>query len=552
MLKQLSIKNYALIKESTIAFPKGFTVITGETGAGKSILLGALGLVLGNRAETDALYDKTKKCIVEGVFDISEYQLNAFFTENDIDFEKETSIRREISSEGKSRAFINDTPVNLSVLKSLSEKLIDVHSQHETLLINQSSFQFKIVDSFANTKTELVQFHEAFVEYTKNKKQLNELKEKETQLKKELDYIQFQFKELDELSPVDEELAQLETDSETLENAESIKANLHVIFEALNGDNESAVTKINSLKSIASQLTKYGDKYEELNKRINAAIAELKDIAEESADLNDKVIFDPEKLGIVNDRIDAYNKQLKKHGANSEAELLKLKEEFEEKINTIENFDEEVARLEKQLNTSLKKTTDLAKAISKKRKEALPNIEKGIKEMLEQLSMPNAIFKIELNEKTELDTNGLNTLKFIFSGNKGNDFKELHKVASGGELSRLMLCIKAMVAKLTSLPAIIFDEIDTGVSGDVADKIGIILKAMGTDMQVISITHLPQIASKGDNHLFVYKDDSSDKTISKIKTISAEERVNEIAKMLSSGKPGEAALNNARELLYSK
>lgn len=537
--------------ESTIAFPKGFTVITGETGAGKSILLGALGLVLGNRAETDALYDKTKKCIVEGVFDISEYQLNAFFAENDIDFEKETSIRREISAEGKSRAFINDTPVNLSVLKSLSEKLIDVHSQHETLLINQSSFQFKIVDSFANTKTELIQFHDAFVEYTKNKKQLNELKEKETQLKKELDYIQFQFKELDELSPVDEELAQLETDSETLENAESIKANLHVIFEALNGDNESAVSKINSLKSIASQLTKYGDKYEELNKRINAAIAELKDIAEESADLNDKVIFDPEKLGIVNDRIDAYNKQLKKHGANSEAELLKLKEEFEEKINTIENFDEELARLEKQLNTSLKKTTDLAKSISKKRKEAIPNIEKGIKEMLEQLSMPNAIFKIELNEKTDLDANGLNTLKFLFSANKGNDFKELHKVASGGELSRLMLCIKAMVAKLTSLPAIIFDEIDTGVSGDVADKIGIILKTMGTDMQVISITHLPQIASKGDNHLFVYKDDSSDKTISKIKTISAEERVNEIAKMLSSGKPGEAALNNARELLNS-
>lgn len=549
MLKQLSIKNYALIKESTIAFPKGFTVITGETGAGKSILLGALGLVLGNRAETDALYDKTKKCIVEGVFDISEYQLNAFFAENDVDFEKETSIRREISTEGKSRAFINDTPVNLSVLKSLSEKLIDVHSQHETLLINQSAFQFKIVDSFANTKTELSQFHDAFVEYTKNKKQLSELKEKETQLKKELDYIQFQFKELDELSPIEGELSQLETDSETLENAESIKANLHVIFEALNGDNESAVSKINSLKSIANQLTKYGSKYEELNKRINAAIAEIKDIAEESVDLNDKVIFNPEKLGIVNDRIDAYNRQLKKHGANSEAELLKLKEEFEEKISTIENFDEEVARLQKQLNTSLTKTTDLAKSISKKRKEALPNIEKGIKKMLEQLSMPNAIFKIELNEKTELDANGLNTLKFLFSANKGNDFKELHKVASGGELSRLMLCIKAMVAKLTSLPAIIFDEIDTGVSGDVADKIGIILKAMGADMQVISITHLPQIASKGDNHLFVYKDDSSDKTISRIKTITAEERVNEIAKMLSSGKPGEAALNNARELL---
>lgn len=549
MLKQLSIKNYALIEESIITFPKGFTVITGETGAGKSILLGALGLVLGNRAETDALYDKTKKCIVEGTFDISTYQLEDFFSQNDIDFEKETTIRREISTEGKSRAFINDTPVNLSVVKTLSERLIDVHSQHETLLINQSSFQFKIVDSFANTKTELIQFHEAFVEYTKNKKQLSELKEKETQLKKELDYIQFQFDELSELSPVIDELTQLETESETVGNAESIKGNLHIVFEALNGDNESAVTKLNSLRSIASQLTKYGDKYEELNKRINAVIAELKDLAEETSDLNDKVIFDPERLVIVNDRIDAYNRQLKKHGANSEAELINLKEEFEAKINTIENFDEEVARLEKLLTASLKKTTDIAKSISKKRKEAIPGIEKGIKQMLEQLSMPNAVFKIELNEKTELDTNGLNTLKFLFSANKGNDFKELHKVASGGELSRLMLCIKAMVAKLTSLPAIIFDEIDTGVSGDVADKIGIILKGMGSDMQVISITHLPQIASKGDHHLFVYKDDSSTKTISKIKAITKEERVTEIAKMLSTGNPGEAAINNARELL---
>jgi len=549
MLKQLSIKNYALIEESTIAFPKGFTVITGETGAGKSILLGALGLVLGNRAETDALYDKTKKCIVEGTFDISTYQLEDFFSQNDIDFEKETNIRREISPEGKSRAFINDTPTNLSVVKALSERLIDVHSQHETLLINQSSFQFKIVDSFANTKAELVDFYTAFSEYTKNKKQLSELKEKETQLKKELDYIQFQFDELSELSPVTGELTQLETESETVGNAESIKANLHIIFETLNGDNESAVTKLNSLRSIASQLTKYGDKYEELNKRINAAIVELKDLAEETADLNDKVIFDPERLIIVNDRIDAYNRQLKKHGANSEAELISLKEEFEAKINTIENFDEEVSRLEKLLAASLKKTTDIAKSISKKRKDAIPGIEKGIKQMLEQLSMPNAVFKIELNEKTELDSNGLNTLKFLFSANKGNDFKELHKVASGGELSRLMLCIKAMVAKLTSLPAIIFDEIDTGVSGDVADKIGIILKGMGIDMQVISITHLPQIASKGDHHLFVYKDDSSVKTISKIKSITKEDRVTEIAKMLSTGNPGEAAINNARELL---
>lgn len=549
MLKQLSIKNYALIEESVITFNKGFTVITGETGAGKSILLGALGLVLGNRAETDALYDKTKKCIIEGIFDVSNYQLQDFFTANDIDYENETCIRREINPEGKSRAFINDSPANLSVLKELSEKLVDVHSQHETLLINQSGFQFKIVDSFAGTKTDIQQYSSEFQSYQKIKKQLAELKEKEVQLKKELDYIQFQFNELDELCLKEGELKDLEHESETLENAETIKANLSSVFEALSGENESIVSKINALKSITAQLSKYGDKYQELNKRINAALIELKDIAEESVDINDKIVFDPERLTIVNDRMDAYNRLLKKHGLSNELELMNLKDDFEKKIGAIENFDEEVAQLEKQLATLLKKITEIAKTISAKRKSVIPAIEKDIKQMLEQLSMPNAVFKIELTEKKELDSNGFDSLRFLFSANKGNEFKELHKVASGGEMSRLMLCIKALVAKLTSLPAIIFDEIDTGVSGDVADKIGIILKGMGKDMQVISITHLPQIASKGNHHLFVYKDDSSAKTVSKIKAIENEERVKEIAKMLSTGKPGEAAINNARELL---
>ncbi len=549
MLKQLSIKNYALIEESTIHFPKGLTVITGETGAGKSILLGALGLVLGNRAETDVLSDKTKKCVVEGTFDVSNYNLKDFFTTNDIDFENETTLRREISPEGKSRAFINDSPANLTVIKELAERLIDVHSQHETLLLNQTSFQFRVLDAFAGIKAELSEYRTTFSEYQSIKKKLTELQNKEVQLKKDLDYFKFQFNELEELSPKENEAEHLEKESETLENAETIKGNLNSIFIAINGDAENVVTQLNSVKIIANQLAKYGEEFEELSKRINSSLLELKDIAEEAANLEDKTIFNPERLQTVNERLDSYNRLFKKHGLKTEAELISLKNDFEDKIGSIENFDEELAKLQKQLKDLQTQLSKQAAAISSKRKKSIPGIEAEIKKMLETLSMPNAQFKVECTAREEFNTNGLDDIRFVFSANKGSEFKELHKVASGGELSRLMLCIKALVAKLTALPAIIFDEIDTGVSGDVADKIGIILQRMGTDMQVISITHLPQLASKGQSHLFVYKTDTKEKTVSNIKQLTKEERVVEIAKMLSTGKPTEAALSNAKELL---
>jgi DNA repair protein RecN (Recombination protein N) len=549
MLKQLSIKNYALIEESTIHFPEGYIVITGETGAGKSILLGALGLVLGNRAESDALFDKTKKCVVEALFDVSNLQLEELFTTHDIDFEQETYIRREINADGKSRAFVNDTPVTLAVLKELSERLIDVHSQHQTLMLNQHTFQFKLIDAFAQLKQQLITYSDDFSNYQSVKKQLNELKAKEAQLKKERDFLQFQLDELEQFSPKEEELETLQKESEVLENAESIKQQLTTISELINGDHENVISKLNLLKPVLNQLSRFGENYNELNKRFSEVYIELKDIASESSALCDDISADPERLQIVNERLDSYNRLLKKHSVANEKELIALWKEMKEKIAVILSFDDDVKRLEKEMNTLHKKLGSQAKLLSDHRKKIIPEIEKNVSNMLEQLSMPNAKFKIELKEKAEFGILGKDEINFLFSANKGSEFKDIEKVASGGELSRLMLCIKSLAAQKTALPVIIFDEIDTGVSGDVADKIGSILKAMGKNRQVISITHLPQIASKGTSHLFVYKEDHSTKTISKIKQLQNEERILEIAKMLSSGKPGEAAINNAKELL---
>jgi len=549
MLKQLSIKNYALIEGSTIHFPEGYIVITGETGAGKSILLGALGLVLGNRADSDALFDKTKKCVVEAVFDICNLQLEDFFTTHDIDFENETFIRREINADGKSRAFVNDTPVTLNVLKALSERLIDVHSQHQTLMLNQHAFQFKLIDSFAQLKQQLIIYAEDFSNYQSIKKQLNELKAKEAQLKKEQDFLQFQLDELEQFSPKEDELEGLEKESEVLENAESIKQQLTTISEIINGDHDNIISKLNLLKPVLNQLSRYGENYKELNKRFSGVYIELKDIANESSSFCDDITADPERLQIVNDRLDSYNRLLKKHSLSNEKELIALWREMSDKISIIQSFDDDVERLEKESNALHKKLLTQAKTLSVQRKKIIPEIEQNVSSMLEQLSMPNAKFKIDLREKTDLGILGKDEINFLFSANKGSEFKDIEKVASGGELSRLMLCIKSLAAQKTALPVIIFDEIDTGVSGDVADKIGSILQSMGKNRQVISITHLPQIASKGIHHLFVYKEDLSTKTISKIKQLQNEERILEIAKMLSSGNPGEAAINNAKELL---
>lgn len=549
MLQNLRIQNFALIEETEVRLNQGLTVITGETGAGKSILLGALGLTLGNRADVSSLHDKTKKCIIEAQFNIKAYHLKSFFESNELDFEEITSIRREITPEGKSRAFINDTPTTLSVLKELGDQLIDIHSQHETLLLKETNFQFELVDAFAQTTQLFSDYKKQFSQLTKLKKQLEELTAQELQAKKELDYFQFQFNELDEAAIKVGVQQQLEEESETLENAEFIKGNLSKSSLAINGGDENIISALALVKQQLQSVSKFGKQFNELFERVNSVSIELKELAKDIDVCEEDVVYDNIRLEEVNTQLDKLNRLLKKHGVNTEEELLAIKDEIETKLQqfsslelSIEKTNKEIVALEKQCKT-------LAKDLSDKRQKSTTGIEQNIKTMLTSLSMANAQFKIDLKPLDSLTSNGLDAISFLFTANKGADFKELHKTASGGELSRLMLCLKALLAERTALPTIIFDEIDTGVSGDVADKIGNILFAMGKTMQVITITHLPQMASKGSNHLFVYKSDNKDKTTSSIKQLNKEERIAEIAKMLSTGTPTETALKNAKELL---
>ena len=549
MLQHLRIQNFALIEETEVDFSKGLTVITGETGAGKSILLGALGLTLGNRADVGSLHDKTKKCVIEAKFNIKAYQLQTFFEEHELDFEEVTTIRREITPEGKSRAFINDTPANLSILKELGERLIDIHSQHETLLLKETNFQFELVDAFAQTTVLFLDYKKQFAALQKLRKQLLELSNQEVQAKKELDYFQFQFNELDEANLKVGELQALEEESETLENAEFIKGNLSKSALAINGGDENVLSALALIKQQMQSVSKFGKHFSELYERINSVYIELKELANDLDGAEGEVVYNNARLEEVNIQLDKLNRLLKKHGVANEEELLKIKEDIEHKLLQFSSLELQIEKTTKEISVAEKLCKALAVDLSGKRKKSLADIEQNIKTMLGSLSMGNAQFKIELTAQKELSTNGLDLISFLFTANKGADFKELHKTASGGELSRLMLCIKALLAERTALPTIIFDEIDTGVSGDVADKIGIILLAMGKTLQVITITHLPQMASKGLNHLFVYKSDSKDKTTSSIKVLNKEGRISEIAKMLSTGNPTETALKNAKELL---
>jgi DNA repair protein RecN (Recombination protein N) len=549
MLQHLRIQNFALIEQTEVHLNKGLTVITGETGAGKSILLGALGLTLGNRADVSSLHNKAKKCIIEAQFNIAEYHLKSFFETYELDFEEVTTIRREITPEGKSRAFVNDTPVTISVLKELGDQLIDIHSQHETLLLKETNFQFELVDAFAQTTLLFVDYKKQFGTLQKLKKQLEELFTQESRAKKELDYFQFQFNELDEANIKVGEQHKLEEESETLENAEFIKGNLVKSSIAISGGDENVISALALAKLQLQNVSKFGKQFNELFECINSVIIELKELSKDIDACEEDVVYDNARLEEVNAQLDKLNRLLKKHGVKSEDELLGIKDDIEKKLQqfsslevSIETTQKEIAFLEKQCNT-------LAKELSDKRQKSTVGIEQNIKAMLASLSMANAQFKIELKPQDKLTINGLDAISFLFTANKGADFKELHKTASGGELSRLMLCLKALLAERTALPTIIFDEIDTGVSGDVADKIGNILLAMEKNMQVITITHLPQMASKGGNHLFVYKSDTKDKTTSSIKSLTKDERVAEIAKMLSTGMPTETAIKNAKELL---
>ncbi|MBS1634889.1 MAG: DNA repair protein RecN [Bacteroidetes bacterium] len=549
MLKQLRIRNFALIEQSEVDFSSGLTVITGETGAGKSILLGALHLALGERADVSSLHDKTKKCVVEALFEIKAYGLETFFTQNELDYETTCTLRREITPEGKSRAFINDTPVTLTVMKSLGENLLDIHSQHQTLLLRETSFQFGLVDAFASTNALFSEYKTTFRQYNKARKELDDLVMQEQQARKELDYLQFQFSELSEAGIREGDLKQLEEESETLENAEFIKSGLSKSAAVIHGGDENVLSALALARQQLQQLSKFSKHFTELHERLNSAYIELKELATDMDSAEEDVVYDPARLEEVNTRLDGLNRLLKKHGVASEQELLQVKEDLEQKLDGFSSLEKDIEKLQKNITALDKQCKSLATDLSAKRRKAVPAIEESIREMLLNLAMPNAQFKIELQQADTFGPNGLDSIRFLFTANKGAEFKELHKVASGGELSRLMLCLKAQLAKRTALPTIIFDEIDSGVSGDVADKIGTILTGMGQTMQVITITHLPQIAGKGSNHLFVYKADSKEKTISNIRALTKQERIEEIAKMLSTGKPTEAALKNAKELL---
>lgn len=552
MIKEFKVQNFALINYVDIAFQDSFVVITGETGAGKSILLDALSLALGGKADSSLVFDKTKKTIVELVFDISELDIQQFFDDNALDYQKETIVRREITPDGKSRAFINDTPVTLGVLKSLGEFLIDIHSQHQNLIINSVSFRYNFVDAIADTLKERNQFTQLFKQYQKEKKELNQLIENQKQISKEFEFNNFLLEELEQAQIQEGELQQIEEELNQLENAESIIQQLSYVVQSLKDGEINAIQLLVDAKNHLQSIAKYHPKYEELAQRLNAAIIEIKDISFEAEKQSAELDINPERIQELRDRIDLINKLLKKHGVKTDKELIDIKEELEKKVEQFQNSDDIISEKQKIIHQLEQELHNKAQVLSQKRKSIKDKIEKECVSLLNDLAMPNAQFVVQIENTNEINEFGMDDIKFLFSANKGITPSEVQKSASGGEIARLMLAIKSLMAKKIQLPTIIFDEIDTGVSGSVAGKMGDIMKRMGEDMQVIAITHLPQIAAKGTQHFYVSKVEENNRTVSKITELTGQQRVMEIAKMLSDENLGDAAIQNAMELLKSK
>lgn len=551
MLKHLLIQNYALIDNLEIEFYQGLNIITGETGAGKSILLGALGLILGNRAETNVLKDKEKSCVVEGVFDISSYSLQDFFAENDLDYEDNTIIRRHISPNGKSRAFVNELPVNLNVIKDIVSRIIDIHSQHENLLLSDSTFQLSVLDSYTENSARVSEYSKLYKQYKHLLTELAELKDKAEKAKADLDYLQFQLNQLDEAKLKPDEDKDLEALQQQLSYAEEIKTALRNVSSYLNSDETAVLIWLKDVEGLLSKISGYFPAGKDLARRVEECRIELKDIAQEVDAQNDRVELDPEQLETVNQRLDMLLTLQQKHRLSSSNELIELRESLRLQVDEISNYDQQVEQKSKELDELKQMATSQALEISSIRKAGSDKFEANIKEMLTQLGMPYAGFKVEFVKFNELQSNGIDRVTFLFTANKQMPLQELSKVASGGELSRLMLSLKSLMVKTKGLPTIILDEIDTGVSGEVADKVGNIINGMAKGMQVVNITHLPQIASKGKYHFLVYKDNQDHKSKTEIKLLNSEERIVEIAKMLSGEKVSDAALTNAKHLLSS-
>ena len=552
MLKRLAIKNYALIDNLDISFSKELNIMTGETGAGKSIILGALALILGQRAESKYFFNQQKKCVIEGIFLLNGFQLNEFFAENDLDYDLETVLRREISSDGKTRAFINDTPVQISTLKKLGEKLIDVHSQHATLEINDEDFQLLVIDTVAGNQNLLNNYREVFKSFKRAQTQLKDLISQSEQSKSDLDYFQFQFDELNKANLFEGEQNELERELDSLTHAEDIKKSLLSSIAVLSQNEPSAILQIKEAAVSLANAEKYNPEINSLTERLNSCLIEVKDILSEIERIEQSSLINEARLEKVSDRLDLIYSLQKKHRVGSENELITIRDEISNKLNSILFADEDIEKLKAEVDGLYKEVLNLSIQLDKTRTECIPKVETQVMKTLTEIGMPNAVLQVVKDTLPEgkFDQNGNNQIRFLFSANKGQVPLPMNKVASGGELSRLMLSIKSLIAVHTALPTIIFDEIDTGISGEVALKVGHIMERLSKSMQVIAITHLPQIASKGDTHFRVYKHEKDEITNTNITKLNEEERILELAKMLSGDNPGESAIQNARELLF--
>jgi len=549
MLKQLHISNYALIDELSVGFETGFNVITGETGAGKSILLGALGFALGDRADTGVLYDKDKKCVVEAQFALDDENLKPLFEENDLDFEAECIFRRELNPQKKSRAFINDTPVALQTMKEIGSQLVDIHSQHDSLLLTDADFQLKLLDEIAQNSELLAEYQTEYGHYNALKRKLNELKDMATKNTAENDYLKFQLDELDKADLKEGEYADIEQTLSVMENAEEIKT-LLVTANGLMDDSENAILgQVNALTSTLQRMKHLLPDTEELAERVENLKVELKDIAYDLRRKEDETQFDEGRLQSLQERYDLLSRLMMKHRVGGYEELIALRDSLKEKVNAFENIDEAIAQAEKELKASEKQLSSLAKALHDKRCQAAVAFGEKVMVLVRQLAMPFAQFQVSVESQANFGSKGSDEIRFLFSANKGIAPDDIRRVASGGELSRLMLSIKSAVSSYNYIPTLIFDEIDTGVSGEVAAKIGGIMRQMGNALQLISITHLPQVASQAEHHYFIYKDNEGERTQSHIRLLDSDERIQEIAKMLSNDRVTPEALRAAEVLL---
>lgn len=549
MLKSLYIKNYALIDSLEIDFDNGFSVITGETGAGKSIILGALGLILGQRADAKAIKKDENKYIIEGEFDISEYNLNEFFTERDIEFDKNCILRREILATGKSRAFINDTPTTLTDLKELGSRLIDIHSQHQNLLLGDSRFQMQIVDTLAGNKTLLKDYQESFKDYKSALKALEELKEIVRLNKEEEDYLRFQYNSLTEADLKEDEQEELESELEELNHAEDIKSGLYKIHTLLSDDDQGIILRLKESLSTSQSLSSFFQRSDEFTERIQTAYIDLKDLGSEVERMAEDVEFNPERLNFIEARLDTIYTLQKKYNTSNISGLLALQSELAKKLENIESSDEDILLLEKEVSLKAETMLKLAQKLSENRQSITNKFEKELIQSAAYLGMPNIQFKCSFEKESQPNNFGIDKLTFMFSANKNASLQPIAEIASGGEISRIMLCLKSMLAGAMALPTIIFDEIDTGVSGEIADKMGIIMQSMGKNMQVLAITHLPQIAAKGSAHYWVYKLDNETSTTTNLRRLTDQERLEEIARMLSGSVLTDAAIENAKVML---